>query len=56
MVTTASTPTAAARSTIAVTLAALVAPQASRWVCASINGASGSGAGGAGRFELTPTQ
>ena len=26
------------------------APHASRWVCASISGASGSGAGGAGRF------
>ena len=52
MVTTACTPTAAARSTIAVTLG-VVAPQASRWVWASTNGVSGSGAGGGGRLELT---
>ena len=57
MVTTACTPTAAARSTIALTLAASVAPQASRWVCASTSGVSGSGAGGArGGWTLTATQ
>jgi hypothetical protein len=56
MVTTARTPTAAARSTIARTSSALRAPQASRWVCASTNGLNGSGAGGAGRVLLTATQ
>ena len=52
MVTTACTPTAAARSTIARTSSPSLAPHASRWVCASTNGANGSGGGGAGR-ELT---
>src|SRR3954469_4795736 len=55
MVTTACTPTAAARSTIARTSSRSFAPHASRWVCPSTKGTSGSGGGGAGRELLTAT-
>ena len=57
MVTTAPTPTAAARSTMARTPSASVAPHASRCVCASTRGVNGSGAGGVlASLELTRTQ